>query len=161
MTIFPLIYSTLQINIKNNLFKSNLLIIILLITYTVTLKAFFILNFLFLVSFLFLYDFKKIFNLVIFSKTFVFSIVTIFLLISVNIAYTGCAIYPVQSTCLSNQLSWALEKDHVAKMYNWYQQWSKSGHQALSVLKTLKNISKVLIGFLIGMKGIFYINLKS
>ncbi len=127
MTIFPLIYSTLQINIKNNLFKSNLLIIILLITYTVTLKAFFILNFLFLVSFLFLYDFKKIFNLVIFSKTFVFSIVTIFLLISVNIAYTGCAIYPVQSTCLSNQLSWALEKDHVAKMYNWYQQWSKSG----------------------------------
>ena len=127
MTIFPLIYSTLQIDIKSNLFKSNLLMIILLITYTVTLKAFFILNFLFLISFLFLYDFKKIFNLVIFSKAFVFSIITIFLLISVNIAYTGCAIYPVQSTCLSNQLSWALEKDHVEKMYNWYQQWSKSG----------------------------------
>ena len=58
MTIFPLIYSTLQINIKSNLFKSNLLMIILLITYTVTLKAFFILNFIFLFSFLFLYDFK-------------------------------------------------------------------------------------------------------
>ena len=127
MTIFPLIYSTLQINIKSSLFKSNLLMIILLITYTVTLKSFFILSFLFLISFLFLYDFKKILSLVIFSKTFVFSIITIFLLISINIAYTGCAIYPVESTCLSNELSWALEKDYVAKKYNWLQQWSKSG----------------------------------
>ena len=59
MTIFPLIYLTLQTDIKSNLFKSNLFIIILLITYTVTLKSFFILSFLFLISFLFLYDFKK------------------------------------------------------------------------------------------------------
>ena len=127
MTIFPLIYSTLQTNIKSNLFKSNLFMIILLITYTVTLKSFFILSFLFLFSFLFLYDFKKIFNIVIFSKTFIFSITAILLLIAVNLAYTGCAIYPVKSTCLSNQLSWALEKDHVGAMHNWYQQWSKSG----------------------------------
>ena len=101
--------------------------IILLITYTVTLKSFFILSFLFLISFLFLYDFKKIFNIVIFSNTFIFSIITIFLLISINLAYTGCAIYPVKSTCLNNQLSWALEKEHVGMMHNWYQQWSKSG----------------------------------
>ena len=127
MTIFPLIYSTIQINIKNTLFKSNLLMIILLITYTVTLKSFFILNFLFLISFLFFYDFKKIFNLIILSKTFVFSSITILLLISINLAYTGCVIYPVKLTCLSDQLSWALEKDHVEMMNNWYQQWAKSG----------------------------------
>ena len=127
MTTFPLIYLTLQTNIKSNLFKSNLFMIILLITYTVTLKSFFILSFLFLISFLFLYDFKKIFNIVIFSNTFIFSIITIFLLISINLAYTGCAIYPVKSTCLNNQLSWALEKEHVGMMHNWYQQWSKSG----------------------------------
>jgi hypothetical protein len=127
MTTFPLIYSTLQINIKSNLFKSNLFMIILLITYTVTLKSFFILSFLFLISFLFLYDFKKIFNITIFSKTFIFSIIMLFLLISVNLAYTGCAIYPVKSTCLSGQLSWALEKEHVGMMHDWYQQWAKSG----------------------------------
>ncbi len=127
MTIFPLIYLTLQTDIKSNLFKSNLFIIILLITYTVTLKSFFILSFLFLISFLFLYDFKKIFNIVFFSKTLIFSIILILLLIAVNLAYTGCAIYPVKSTCLSNQLSWALEKDYVERMYNWLQQWSKSG----------------------------------
>ena len=127
MTLFPLIYSTLQIDIKNPLFKSNLLMIILLITYTVTLKSFFILNFLFLISFLFLYNYKKIFNIAIFNNAFVFSVITIFLLLSINLAYTGCAIYPVKSTCLSNQLSWALEKDHVEMMNNWYQQWSKSG----------------------------------
>ena len=127
MAIFPLIYSTLQINIRSDLFKSNLYMIILLITYTVTLKSFFILTFLFLISFLFLYDFKKIFNIVIFSKTFIFSITLVLLLIAVNLAYTGCAIYPVKSTCLTNQLSWALEKDYVGRMYNWLQQWSKSG----------------------------------
>ena len=127
MTIFPLIYLTLQTDIKSNLFKSNLFIIILLITYTVTLKSFFILSFLFLFSFLFLNDFKKIFNIVFFSKTFVFSIILILLLIAVNLAYTGCAIYPVKSTCLSNQLGWALEKDYVERMNNWLQQWSKSG----------------------------------
>jgi len=127
MTTFPLIYTTLQTNIKSSLFKSNLFMIILLITYTVTLKSFFILSFLFLISFLFLYDFKKIFNIVIFSKTFIFSITLILLLTAVNLAYTGCAIYPVKSTCLSNQLSWALEKDYVGAMYNWLQQWSKSG----------------------------------
>ncbi len=127
MTTFPLIYSTLQFNINSNLFKSNLFLIILLITYTVTLKSFFILSFLFLISFLLLYDFKKIFRIVIFSKTFIFSIITLFLLVSVNLAYTGCAVYPVKSTCLSDQLSWALEKDHVGMMHNWYQQWAKSG----------------------------------
>ncbi|ETA69805.1 hypothetical protein [Candidatus Pelagibacter ubique] len=127
MTIFPLIYSTLQIDIKSKLFKSNLFVIILLITYTVTLKSFFIFSFLFLISFLLLYDFKKIFNIVIFNKTFIFSITLILLLITVNLAYTGCAIYPVKSTCLSNELSWALEKDHVGRMHNWYQQWAKSG----------------------------------
>ena len=52
---------------------------------------------------------------------------TIFLLISVNLAYTGCVIYPVESTCLNSQLSWALDKDHVGRMNDWYQQWAKSG----------------------------------
>ena len=127
MTIFPLIYSTLQLDIKSLLFKSNFLMIVLIITYTVTLKSFFILNFLFLVPFLFLYDYKKILNLAIFNRAFAFSIITIFLLLSINLAYTGCAIYPIKTTCLTNQLSWALEKDHVEMMNNWYQQWSKSG----------------------------------
>tara|TARA_B110000971_G_scaffold201460_1_gene220365 strand:- start:3948 stop:5648 length:1701 start_codon:yes stop_codon:yes gene_type:complete len=127
MTIFPLIYSTLQIDIKSPLFKSNLLMIILIITYTVTLKSFFILTFLFLIPFLFLYDYKKILNLAIFNSVFVFSIITISLLLLINISYTGCAIYPVKATCLTSQLSWALEKDHVEMMNNWYQQWSKSG----------------------------------
>ena len=127
MTIFPLIYSTLQIDIKSPVFRANFLMIVLIITYTVTLKSFFILNFLFLIPFLFLYDYKKLFNLAIFNNAFVFSIITIFLLLSINIAYTGCAIYPVKATCLTNHLSWALEKDHVEMMNNWYQQWSKSG----------------------------------
>ena len=127
MTIFPLIYSTLQIDIKNPLFKSNFLMIVLIITYTVTLKSFFILNFLFLFPFLFFYNYKNFLKLAIFNNAFLFSVITFLLLLSINLAYTGCAIYPVKATCLTSQLSWALEKDHVEMMNNWYQQWSKSG----------------------------------
>ena len=127
LTIFPLIYSTLQSAIKVPSFKSNFLLIILLITYTVTLKAFFILNFLFLIPFLFFYDYNKIITLSIFNKAIIFSFITIILLIMINFSYTGCAIYPVKETCLSGHLTWALEKEHVERMSDWYHQWSKAG----------------------------------
>jgi len=127
LTIFPLIYSTLQFTFKNPSFKSNFLLIILLITYTITLKSFFVLSFLLLTPFLFFYDYKKILILSIFNRAFIFSIITVIFLIAINFAYTGCAIYPIKETCLSADLSWALEKDHVQRMSDWYQQWSKAG----------------------------------
>ena len=127
LVIFPLIYSTLRNGIKNQEFKSNISLIILIISYATTLKSFFILNFIFLISFLFFFNVKKIINYFIFTRAFIFSSLVVFFLILVNFAYTGCALYPVKETCLSNELSWALEKKHVEKMNNWYQQWSKAG----------------------------------
>ena len=49
------------------------------------------------------------------------------LLVSINLSYTGCAVYPVKQTCLEDKLEWSLSKNHVEKMSNWYQQWSKAG----------------------------------
>ena len=127
LSILPLIYSTLRMKISNKDFKSNLSLIIFLITYSATVKSFFILNIVFLISFLFFFNYKKILHYFIFSKAFLISSLTIMLLILINISYTGCAVYPVKQTCLSNQLSWSLEKKLVGKMNNWYELWAKSG----------------------------------
>ena len=127
LLIIPLIYSTLKLKISNINFASNLTIIIFLIIYSTTLKSFFILNLIFLIPFFFFFNFKKIFNYLFLSKTFIISFFTISILLSINIAYTGCAIYPVKETCFENELSWSLSKKHVAHMNNWYEQWSKAG----------------------------------
>jgi len=127
LSIFPLIFSTLKLKINDTDFKSNIWLIILLVSYVTTLKSFFILNIIFLFSFLMFFNFKKIMSFFIQSKTFLVVSTTILLLTIINISYTGCAIYPVKETCLSNQLSWSLEKDYVDNANNWYQQWSKAG----------------------------------
>ena len=127
LLIIPLIYSTLKLKTDNSKFSSNLSIIVFLIVYSTTLKAFFILNLIFLTPFLFFFNFKKILNYLFISKTFVVSFFTLSLLLSINIAYTGCAVYPVKETCFENKLSWSLSKKHVAHMNNWYEQWSKAG----------------------------------
>ena len=142
LIIFPLIYSTLKLKINEAKFKPNLSIILLLITYATTLKSFFVLNFVLLISFLIFFKIKTIINYIIFSKTFVISVLTLSLLILINFAYTGCAIYPVKETCLSNKLSWSLEKKEVERANKWYQQWSKAGAGVNFRVKDPKNYIK-------------------
>ena len=127
LLIVPLIYSTLKLKTDNIKFPSNLSLIIFLIIYSATLKSFFILNLIFLIPFFFFFNFKKILNYLFLSKTFIIGFFTISLLLSINIAYTGCAVYPVKETCFENKLSWSLSKKHVDHMNKWYHQWSKAG----------------------------------
>ena len=127
LTIFPLIYSTLKLKINDKKFKTNLSVIIILISYATTLKVFFILNFILLLSFLIFFNSKKIIKYIIFSKTFIIASTTISLLFLINIAYTGCAVYPVKETCMDEKLSWSLNKKEVSQMNKWYEQWAKAG----------------------------------
>ena len=127
LLIVPLIYSTLKLKTDNIKFHSNFSLIIFLIVYSATLKSFFILNLIFLIPFFFFFNFKKILNYLFLSKTFIIGFFTISLLLSINIAYTGCAVYPVKETCFENKLSWSLSKKHVDHMNKWYHQWSKAG----------------------------------
>jgi len=121
--LLPLIYSSLK---KNN-FKADLDIIILLISYIITLKVFFILNFIFLFSFFAFHKVKKIFSYILKSKAVLVSFITLFLLTSINISYTGCAIYPIKQSCLFEKLSWTLKKNDVEHLSQWYEIWAKSG----------------------------------
>ena len=121
--LLPLIYSSLK---KDN-FKTNLDLIILLISYIVTLKAFFILNFIFLFAFFAFHQIKKIFRYILNSKAILTSFITLSLLTSINITYTGCAIYPIKQSCFFKELSWTLKKNDVEHLSQWYEIWAKAG----------------------------------
>ena len=121
--LIPLIYSS----IKNKKFEVNIDLIILLITYVTTLKSFFILSFVFLFIFIYFFKIKKLFNYLLKSKAILISFLALSLLTTINIAYTGCAIYPIKQSCFFEKLSWTIKKEHVEHLSQWYELWSKSG----------------------------------
>ena len=126
LCLIPLIYKIYKFNNINNFDKTNFSLVVILITYLTSLKSFMILNFLYLVPLLFFTKIKKI-KLILLPRVLLVSLTGILLLISINISYTGCAIYPVKETCFEKKLEWSLKKDHVENMNQWYQQWSKAG----------------------------------
>ncbi len=123
LILIPLIYSS----IKTKKIDVNLDMVILLITYVVTLKSFFILNFIFLLAYGLFFKIKKLVTYIFYSKTIIACLVSIFLLTSINISYTGCAIYPIKQSCFFDKLSWTIKKDTVIHLSKWYEIWSKSG----------------------------------
>ena len=126
LCLIPLIYKIYKFNNINNFDKTNFSLVVILITYLTSLKSFMILNFLYLVPLLFFTKIKNI-KLILLPRVLLVSLTGILLLISINISYTGCAIYPVKETCFEKKLEWSLKKDHVENMNQWYQQWSKAG----------------------------------
>ena len=121
--LLPLIYTTLT----KKKFKSNLDLSILLISYVTTLKAFFILNFLFLFSYFFFFKLKDLTKYFLNSRSILISFFTLSLLTSINISYTGCAIYPIKKTCFFDKISWTIKENHVDHLSKWYEIWAKSG----------------------------------
>jgi hypothetical protein len=146
LSILPLILKLYNFDKVKEISKNNLSIIILLISYASTIKSFLILNFLYLVPLLYFTKAKNI-KAIIIPKVYAISFLTIFLLASINISYSGCAIYPVKTTCFENQLEWSLKKDHVSNQNKWYQQWSKSGaginYRTLSPEQYIKKLNWV------------------
>ena len=104
--------------------------IMLLLAIIITLKAFYILYILFSIPVLFYlsqkYSFQKILFFFVKNKTFYFFSITVFILFISNFLNSGCLIYPVYFTCF-DELSWAIPKEEVIVMNNWYEQWSKAG----------------------------------
>lgn len=126
LSIIPLIYNLYKFKKIEYINNTNFSLVVILITYLTTLKSFMILNFMFLIPLIFFTKLKKI-KLLLIPKTIFVSISGLLLLILINVSYTGCAVYPVKQTCFEKKLEWSLKKDHVEKMNNWYQQWSKAG----------------------------------
>ena len=56
---------------------------------------------------------------------FIFFYQSVFFFMMNNIFNSGCILYPVSFTCIS-QFDWSLYKE-AEQMNNWYEQWSKAG----------------------------------
>jgi len=109
-----------QVDIK------KLSISVLLITYASTIKSFLILSFLYLAPLIFFTKLKNLKQIVL-PKVYLYSFIALTLLVSINVSYSGCALYPVKITCFENKLEWSISKELAEHQNNWYQQWSKSG----------------------------------
>ncbi len=114
--------------IKNkNFFNQTFEVLLILFTLIISLKSFYIIYSLFLI--LLLFHFFKLNKIFITLKNipiiFVCALMFAFVLLN-NIAYSGCLIYPVVSTCFEN-LFWSFGKDKVQGYMIWYELWSKAG----------------------------------
>ena len=127
LILMALMFITIRKNLNKSILQSNIHLIILIITYLVTVKAYFVLYLLFLIIISFIFyknkDFVKLFFL---NKIAIFVFVTATLFSIVNLSYTGCLIYPVKETCFSEKIPWALSQNEVEKMKIWYEGWAKA-----------------------------------
>ena len=92
----------------------------------------------------------------IFQNKFFVSFVLLFsILLFTNFLNSGCLVYPVHFTCFDN-FEWSIGSNETLRMNNWYEQWSKAGAGLISELNKVNYIYKILTGYLIGLKFIFF-----
>lgn len=106
----------------------NILILIPLLGFCITLKTYFLPYILiglmvFLLNEKFLIILKNIF----YSKVFLIFILSLSIYFFHHFVSTGCLISPVSVTCFGDGLEWAYDKSHYKGLSNWFEQWAKSG----------------------------------
>ena len=136
------------LNIKRNV-TYQVSILTILISLIISLKAFYLIYLIFLIIiFYHLIKNEKMkiseVSKIIFRNLFViFAIVNIFLILLTYFKNTGCLLYPLPITCF-DYFSWAISKEEVLEMSQWYELWSKGG---AAPNFRVKNPEEYLIGF--------------
>ena len=121
--LFQLTY--LKQNQKN---IKNILFLIPLLGFCISLKTYFLTYILFfLVIFFFKENFFKVIKAILFSKaTFAFLILlTVYFLH--HFISTGCIISPISITCFGDNLDWAKDGQSYKRLSLWLEQWAKAG----------------------------------
>ena len=156
--LIPLSLLAIRKKISKFEFESNIQLLILLICYVVTVKAYFVVYSLFLFLFLILF-YKKNYLIKLFflSRTTIIAAFTFVLFSLVNLSYTGCIVYPLKETCFSQKIPWSLSQKDVQKMKIWFEQWSKGG---ASPHHRVENPEKYIKGFnwLKGWTNVYFFN---
>lgn len=123
--IFEIIYNeNLTNDIKNNILKLSLLLLVFAITTKFILliySSFFLLT-LFLVK-----KKSEMIKKFLELKYFTFLLLPSFFFLLSNFSSTGCLIYPVKITCFYDQFNWALSSDVINYLNFHYEIWSKGG----------------------------------
>ena len=128
LILIPLSLLAIRKKISKFEFESNIQLLILLICYVITVKPYFVVYSLFLFLFLILFYKKNYFiKLFFLSRTTIIAAFTFVLFSLVNLSYTGCIVYPLKETCLSQKIPWSLSQKEVQKMKVWFELWSKGG----------------------------------
>jgi hypothetical protein len=158
LVLIPLSLLTIKKKINKFKFESNIQLLILLICYVITVKPYFVVYSLFLFLFLILFYKKNYFiKLFFFSRTTIIAAFTFVLFSLVNLSYTGCVVYPLKETCLSQKIPWSLSQKDVQKMKIWFEQWSKGG---ASPHHRVENPKEYIKGFnwLKGWTNVYFFN---
>jgi hypothetical protein len=158
LILIPLSLLTIKKNISKFEFKSNIQLLISLICYVVTVKPYFVVYSLFLFLFLILFYKKNYFiKLFFLSRITIIAAFTFALFSLVNLSYTGCIVYPLKETCLSQKIPWSLGQKDVQRMGVWFELWSKGG---ASPHHRVENQKKYIEGFnwLKGWTDIYFFN---
>ena len=113
---------------KNKINFNNILLIIPLMGFCMTLKTYF-LPYILIGLIIFSIN-EKILNalkIILFSKSFLFFLLSLFIYLFHNFISTGCIISPISVTCFGDNLSWAYGKVHYESLSNAMERWAKAG----------------------------------
>ncbi len=106
----------------------NILLLMPLMAFCLTLKTYFLPYILIGLTIVFFK--KKIFNILIticYSKSFFIFVSSLFIYFFHHFISTGCIISPISATCFGDNLNWAQNKAHYEGLSNWLEQWAKAG----------------------------------
>ena len=129
LTIILVIYLlSLTNNIKDNIEKNTEILKIFLVYtfFVITIKPFFLINFIFIFVLFFYNQLRKIFLQLFFTPTFYYCFLLLFFTIFYTFLNSSCFIFPITFTCLES-LSWSLDIDNIKDVNVWFELWSKAG----------------------------------
>lgn len=126
IVVFIIIIIFLSNLIKKSYSDDNIKILLILVCYVLSFKSYFLIYF-FLVPLIYKnYSnslnifFQQNLNLLILLSVFLFSY------FAVNIANTGCIVYPLSFTCFYS-FFWSVSSETVIALNKWFELWSKAG----------------------------------
>ena len=116
------------INLTKGKFNSNIIFLIPLFGFCISLKTYFLPYLVFGIIIIFLNSkIKFSLNKIFISKSFLFFLAIIIFYFTHHFISTGCIISPLHFTCLSDTVSWAREKNDILNLSIWLEQWAKAG----------------------------------
>jgi len=111
---------------KNSL--ENILYLLPLFGFCITLKTYFLPYILFSLILLFMNNqIRKNFTFILFSKSFLFLLFLLLLIFSHHFISTGCLISPIALTCFGDYTTWGREINDIKNLSIWLEQWAKAG----------------------------------
>ena len=125
--VFAAIILIFEILKSNKIEIPKISLLVLVLVYIITIKTYFIVYTLLLLPIFFKIGINtKFYKNIIFSRLSFLSIFFLLMHFNIQVANSGCLLYPINFTCYSDFI-WSINKDEITLMSQWYELWAKSG----------------------------------